>query len=49
MLLIKIEEIKVSEGYFFIDSHLSTFVQTNYIEEPYKLNIGTNNKKNNKN
>ena len=41
----KIVDIKVPEGFVYIDTHLENFVQTNYLEIPYKLNIGTNNKK----
>ena len=41
----KIVDLKVPEGFVYIDARLENFVQTNYLEIPYKLNIGTNNKK----
>ena len=41
----KIVDLKVLEGFVYIDARLENFVQTNYLEIPYKLNIGTNNKK----
>ena len=40
----KIVDLKVPEGFVYIDARLENFVQTNYLEIPYMLNIGTKKK-----